>query len=77
MPTLKTLYERRLAQDPNYASVLPPNRCPFDASAGGKLAQLLAREDAWDLAAVVVYPDDTYTVILDYRIREIVKVLKK
>ena len=77
IPTLRVLYDRFLAKDPNYTSVLPQRRCPFDASAGRKMAQLLLRRITTSLIVVVVYPDDTYTVITGYRPAEIAKALKK
>ena len=77
IPTLRVLYDRYLAKDPNYTSVLPPKRCPFDASAGEKMARLLYRIIPASLIVVVVYPDDTYTVIAGYRPAEVAKALKR
>ncbi|MFZ8810655.1 MAG: hypothetical protein ACO2PN_21425, partial [Pyrobaculum sp.] len=77
IPTLRVFYERFLAQDPNYTSVLPPNRCPFDVSAGKKLAKLLIRRLTVTPIVVVIYPDDTYTVITGYRPAEVAKALKR
>ncbi len=77
IPTLRVLYDRFLAKDPNYTSVLPQSRCPFDISAGEKLAKLLIRRLTITPIVVVVYPDDTYTVITGYRPAEIAKALKK
>jgi len=75
IPTLKVLYDRFLAQDPNYTSVLPQSRCPFDASAGRQLAALLAGH-VWTPMVVVVYPNGTYTLVVGYRPAEIAKALK-
>jgi protein-disulfide isomerase len=76
IPTLRVLYDRFLAQDPNYTSVLPQSRCPFDASAGQQLATMLLTGRVVAPATVVVYPNDTYTVITGYRPAEIAKALK-
>jgi protein-disulfide isomerase len=76
IPTLRVLYDRFLAQDLNYTSVLPQSRCPFDASAGRQLATLLAGQDAGTPMVVVVYPNGTYTLVIGYRPAEIAKALK-
>jgi protein-disulfide isomerase len=76
IPTLRVLYDRFLAQDPNYTSVLPQSRCSFDASAGKQLATLLAGQDAGTPMVVVVYPNGTYTLVVGYRPAEIAKALK-
>jgi len=76
IPTLKVVYDRFLAQDPNYTSALPPSRCSFDASAGQQLAMLLAGRVVTPVT-VVVYPDDTYAVVVGYRPVEIVEALKR
>jgi protein-disulfide isomerase len=76
IPTLRVLYERFLAQDPNYTSVLPQSRCPFDASAGQQLATLLAGQDAGTPIVVVVYPNGTYTMVIGNHPAEIAKALK-
>jgi protein-disulfide isomerase len=75
IPTLRVLYDRFLAQDPNYTSVLPQSRCPFDASAGQQLATLLAGRAVTPMV-VVVYPNGTYTLVVGYRPAEIAKALK-
>jgi protein-disulfide isomerase len=74
--TLKVVYDRFLAQDPNYTSVLPQSRCPFDASAGQQLATLLAGQNVGTPMVVVVYPNGTYTLVVGYRPAEIAKALK-
>jgi protein-disulfide isomerase len=76
IPTLRVLYDRFLAQDPNYTSVLPQSRCPFDASAGQQLATLLAGQNVGTPMVVVVYPNGTYTLVVGYRPAEIAKALK-
>ena len=76
IPTLRVVYDRFLAQDPNYTSVLPQSRCPFDASAGRQLATLLAGKSAATPMVVVVYPNGTYTLAVGYRPAEIAKALK-
>jgi len=76
IPTLRVLYDRFLAQDPNYTSVLPQSRCPFDASAGQQLAALLAGQNAATPMVVVVYPNGTYALVVGYRPAEIAKALK-
>ncbi len=76
IPTLRVVYERFLAQDPDYTSVLPQSRCPFDASAGQQLATLLAGENVGTPMVVVVYPNGTYTLVVGYRPAEIAKALK-
>ncbi len=76
IPTLRVLYDRFLAQDPNYTSVLPQSRCPFDASAGQQLASLLAGENVGTPMVVVVYPNGTYTLVIGYRPAEIANALK-
>ncbi len=76
IPTLRVLYDRFLAQDPNYTSVLPQSRCPFDVSAGQQLARLLAGENVGTPMVVVVYPNGTYTLVVGYRPAEIAKALK-
>jgi protein-disulfide isomerase len=76
IPTLRVLYDRFLAQDPNYTSVLPQSRCPFDVSAGQQLATLLAGENVGTPMVVVVYPNGTYTLVVGYRPAEIAKALK-
>jgi protein-disulfide isomerase len=74
--TLRVLYDRFLAQDPNYTSVLPQSRCSFDASAGQQLATLLAGQNVGTPMVVVVYPNGTYTLVVGYRPAEIAKALK-
>jgi protein-disulfide isomerase len=76
IPTLRVLYDRFLTQDPNYTSVLPQSRCPFDASAGQQLATLLAGQNVGTPMVVVVYPNGTYTLVVGYRPAEIAKALK-
>jgi protein-disulfide isomerase len=76
IPTLRVLYDRFLAQDPNYTSVLPQSRCPFDVSAGQQLATLLAGENVGTPMVVVVYPNGTYTLVIGNRPAEIAKALK-
>jgi len=76
IPTLRVLYDRFLAQDPNYTSVLPQSRCPFDASAGQQLATLLAGQNVGTPMVVVVYPNGTYTLVVGYNPAEIAKALK-
>jgi protein-disulfide isomerase len=76
IPTLRVLYDRFLAQDPNYTSVLPQSRCSFDASAGQQLATLLAGQNVGTPMVVVVYPNGTYTLVVGYRPAEIAKALK-
>jgi len=73
--TLRVVYDRFLAQDPNYTSVLPQSRCPFDASAGQQLATLLAGQNATPMV-VVVYPNGTYTLVVGNEPAEIAKALK-
>jgi protein-disulfide isomerase len=75
IPTLRVLYDRFLAQDPNYTSVLPQSRCPFDASAGQQLATLLAGQNVTPIV-VVVYPNGTYTMVIGNHPAEIAKALK-
>ncbi len=75
IPTLRVVYERFLAQDPNYTSVLPQSRCPFDASAGRQLARLLAGH-VWTPMVVVVYPNGTYTLVIGNHPAEIAEALK-
>jgi protein-disulfide isomerase len=75
IPTLRVLYDRFLAQDPNYTSVLPQSRCPFDASAGQQLARLLAGRVVTPMV-VVVYPNGTYTLVIGNHPAEIAKALK-
>ncbi len=53
IPTLRVVYDRFLAQDPNYTSVLPQSRCSFDASAGQQLATLLAGQNVGTPMVVV------------------------
>jgi protein-disulfide isomerase len=76
IPTLRVVYDRFLAQDPNYTSVLPQSRCPFDASAGQQLARLLAGQNVGTPMVVVVYPNGTYTLVVGYNPAEIAKALK-
>ncbi|MCC6031532.1 MAG: hypothetical protein LM566_01285 [Pyrobaculum sp.] len=76
IPTLRVVYDRFLAQDPNYTSVLPQSRCPFDASAGQQLATLLAGQNVGTPMVVVVYPNGTYTLVVGYNPAEIAKALK-
>jgi protein-disulfide isomerase len=76
IPTLRVVYDRFLAQDPNYTSVLPQSRCSFDASAGQQLATLLAGQNVGTPMVVVVYPNGTYTLVVGYRPAEIAKALK-
>ena len=76
IPTLRVVYDRLLAQDPNFTSALPQQRCSFDFQAGMQLAALLAGQNVGTPMVVVVYPDDTYTVIVGYQPAEIAKALK-
>jgi protein-disulfide isomerase len=76
IPTLRVVYDRFLAQDPNYTSVLPQSRCPFDASAGQQLATLLAGQNVGTPMVVMVYPNGTYTLVVGYNPAEIAKALK-
>ncbi len=76
VPTLRVVYDRFLAQDPNFTSTLPQQRCQFDSQAGMQLATLLAGQNVGTPMVVVVYPNDTYTVIVGYRPAEIAKALK-
>jgi len=76
IPTLRVVYDRLLAQDPNYTSVLPQSRCPFDASAAQQLATLLVGQNVGTPMVVVVYPNGTYTLVVGYRPAEIAKALK-
>jgi protein-disulfide isomerase len=76
IPTLRVVYDRFLAQDPNYTSVLPQSRCPFDASAGQQLAALVAGQNAATPMVVVVYPNGTYTLVVGNYPAEIAKALK-
>jgi len=76
IPTLRVVYDRFLAQDPNYTSTLPQQRCSFDSQAGMQLATLLAGQNVGTPMVVVVYPNDTYTVIVGYQPAEIAKALK-
>jgi protein-disulfide isomerase len=76
IPTLRVVYDRFLAQDPNYTSVLPQSRCPFDASAGQQLATLLAGQNVGTPMVVVVYPNGTHALVVGYRPAEIAKALK-
>ena len=76
IPTLRVVYDRLLAQDPNFTSALPQQRCSFDSQAGMQLATLLAGQNVGTPMVVVVYPDDTYTVIVGYQPAEIAKALK-
>jgi protein-disulfide isomerase len=76
IPTLRVVYDRFLAQDPNYTSVLPQSRCPFDASAGQQLATLLAGQNVGTPMVVVVYPNGTFTLVVGYRPAEIAKALR-
>jgi protein-disulfide isomerase len=76
IPTLRVVYDRFLAQDPNYTSELPQSRCSFDASAGQQLATLLAGQNVGTPMVVVVYPNGTYTLVVGYRPAEIAKALK-
>lgn len=76
IPTLRVVYDRFLAQDPNYTSTLPQQRCSFDSQAGMQLATLLAGQNVGTPMVVVVYPNGTYTVIVGYQPAEIAKALK-
>jgi protein-disulfide isomerase len=76
IPTLRVVYDRFLAQDPNFTSTLPQQRCSFDSQAGMQLATLLAGQNVGTPMVVVVYPNDTYTVIVGYQPAEIAKALK-
>ncbi len=76
IPTLRVVYDRFLARDPNFTSALPQQRCSFDSQAGMQLATLLAGQNVGTPMVVVVYPDDTYTVIVGYQPAEIAKALK-
>jgi hypothetical protein len=70
------VYDRFLAQDPNYTSTLPQQHCSFDSQAGMQLATLLAGQNVGTPMVVVVYPNGTYTVIVGYQPAEIAKALK-
>ncbi len=76
IPTLRVVYDRFLARDPNFTSALPQQRCSFDSQASMQLATLLAGQNVGTPMVVVVYPDDTYTVIVGYQPAEIAKALK-
>ena len=75
IPTLRILYDRFLAGDPNYTDVLPERQCDVDVNAGMQLAALLAGPNAGTPMVVVVYPNGTYTLVVGYHPEDIAKAL--
>ncbi|MEM0483665.1 MAG: hypothetical protein QW434_03015 [Pyrobaculum sp.] len=76
IPTLRILYDRFLAGDPNYTSILPEKQCDIDANAGMQLATLLAGQNVGTPMVVVVYPNGTYTLIVGYDPASIARALR-
>ncbi|MCY0890544.1 MULTISPECIES: hypothetical protein [Pyrobaculum] len=76
IPTLRVVYDRFLAGDQNYTSILPQSSCPIDANAGMQLATLIAGQNVGTPLVVVVYPNGTYTYVVGYDPASIAKALK-
>lgn len=76
IPTLRVVYDRFLANDPNYTGILPQRRCPIDTRTPMELAQLLAGQNVGTPMIVVVYPNGTYNLVVGYDPNAIAAALK-